>query len=509
NGPSVCIIDGLNNSFFAFGESASYKDLRTSIQGFTIRNFMGPGFYYFAGSCPSIINNIIENCNGGGVLFWGGSPSIEKNIIRNNTGSAIQGSSCSARIVTNTITGNTDRNGAGINLFNSSSIIANNLISNNNAEKLGGGLYLKSDTSTIVNNTIVYNSAETGGGIYTVESLPNFTNNIIAHSGNYSSTSPKSLEKWRESSLAVTYSYCSGILCGATLYEGFINKGPAGYITISVWDFGDTTLFVESCERYSLIINCAVQSGYTTTMVSSVVSDFDTLEIESSFEGKHLSTRSLTLISHGVQPAGGIIAVDCEFIEITYCSFFSNSGGDYFNYTIDSSLIDLSGTGGNMVCDPYLNEADYSLTAQSDCIDKGIADTSGLQLPKTDIIGTERILDGNNDGLALIDIGAYEFDNITGLNQKEYVLSDFHLFQNYPNPFNLVTVISYELKSAHKINLSLFDINGRKIKTLVNKDESAGRHFLVFDASGLSGGIYIYRLTSGTYEKKRKMILLP
>lgn len=70
----------------------------------------------------------------------------------------------------------------------------------------------------------------------------------------------------------------------------------------------------------------------------------------------------------------------------------------------------------------------------------------------------------------------------------------FSLNQNYPNPFNPVTVISYSLSEDAAVNLEIFDVTGRLVKTLVNQTESAGYKSVEFNGSNLASGIYFYRL---------------
>jgi len=84
----------------------------------------------------------------------------------------------------------------------------------------------------------------------------------------------------------------------------------------------------------------------------------------------------------------------------------------------------------------------------------------------------------------------------------------FNLSQNYPNPFNPVTTINYSVAELGLINVSVFDVLGRNVKTLVNTVQNAGEYSVPFDASKLSGGIYYYRMTTNRNAITRKMILL-
>lgn len=99
-------------------------------------------------------------------------------------------------------------------------------------------------------------------------------------------------------------------------------------------------------------------------------------------------------------------------------------------------------------------------------------------------------------------------DHPTSLNDHLINPEAFELFQNYPNPFNPSTKINYNLVTKSHIKLSIYDITGRKIKTLVNQQQSVGRHSISFDASGLASGIYIYKLKADSFVQSRKMLLV-
>ncbi len=84
----------------------------------------------------------------------------------------------------------------------------------------------------------------------------------------------------------------------------------------------------------------------------------------------------------------------------------------------------------------------------------------------------------------------------------------FVLEQNYPNPFNPKTVVSSRLSVASYVKLVVYNLLGQEVAVLVNERRTAGYYLDTFDASGLASGVYIYRLTAGSYVESRRMILL-
>jgi flagellar hook assembly protein FlgD len=93
-------------------------------------------------------------------------------------------------------------------------------------------------------------------------------------------------------------------------------------------------------------------------------------------------------------------------------------------------------------------------------------------------------------------------------NYYEQIPQDYSLSQNYPNPFNPTTNIRFSLTKMSFTTLKIYDILGREVATLVNKELSAGRHTYEFDGSRLSSGIYFYRLQTGEFTQTRKMLLI-
>jgi DNA-binding beta-propeller fold protein YncE len=109
--------------------------------------------------------------------------------------------------------------------------------------------------------------------------------------------------------------------------------------------------------------------------------------------------------------------------------------------------------------------------------------------------------------LKQIDIdGKYEYSQI--LEVEVGVPTEFELAQNYPNPFNPSTTITFSIPEKRNVTVQIFNMLGEVIETLVNQELAPGKYNYDFDASALSSGTYIYRISAGAIVEVRKMILL-
>ena len=100
-------------------------------------------------------------------------------------------------------------------------------------------------------------------------------------------------------------------------------------------------------------------------------------------------------------------------------------------------------------------------------------------------------------------------DGQTGIdNLESQTVSSFELEQNYPNPFNPATTINYSIPSSGYVSLSVYDILGKEVATIVNEYKNAGSYSTMFDSNGLTSGVYFYRLQTGNFDSIKKFILV-
>jgi hypothetical protein len=113
-----------------------------------------------------------------------------------------------------------------------------------------------------------------------------------------------------------------------------------------------------------------------------------------------------------------------------------------------------------------------------------------------------------------VDINGYETVNQIVAEATPYFMvnpveiTEYALYANYPNPFNPSTNIVFDLPEAAPVTLVVYDVLGREVVTLVDQNQTAGRHMVTFDASDLASGIYFYMIKSNDFRAMKKMVLV-
>lgn len=174
--------------------------------------------------------------------------------------------------------------------------------------------------------------------------------------------------------------------------------------------------------------------------------------------------------------AGGYVYIPCPNLRKIYRVNVEN--GDLEHFT---------GTGGNAIIDGDISEAEFHFP--NSCAVNG----TGTLL---------YILDSKMGRVRKIDLST-----TTSVNETSPILQNFQLRQNMPNPFDSITHINFNLSSSEKVALSVFDLQGKHITTILDKFLSEGDHSITFDGTNLPNGTYIYKLTAGEYSVSKKMIL--
>jgi flagellar hook assembly protein FlgD len=98
-------------------------------------------------------------------------------------------------------------------------------------------------------------------------------------------------------------------------------------------------------------------------------------------------------------------------------------------------------------------------------------------------------------------------------NENTEIPLNYELCKNYPNPFNPTTNIQYELPQKSDVQISIYDLLGRKVTTLVSEKQDAGKKTVTWNATNdqgkpVSAGVYLYQIRAGEYVQTKKMLLI-
>ncbi|MBN2009003.1 T9SS type A sorting domain-containing protein [candidate division KSB1 bacterium] len=120
---------------------------------------------------------------------------------------------------------------------------------------------------------------------------------------------------------------------------------------------------------------------------------------------------------------------------------------------------------------------------------------------------------GDDGNIYWVDIKALDRLYLTHMKQSEIQPDGFQLFQNYPNPFNPSTTIAYSLSQQSLIQITIYNLNGQLIKTLINQQQAPGYYTVVWNATDeknnpVSSGMYIYKIEADGFTLQKKMSLV-
>jgi len=396
--------------------------------------------------------------------------------------------------------------GGGISaLEGSDALIEYNVIRNNSTIQQGGGIYCNDSSPTIRGNIIDGNRSgpiATGGGIScSNHSHPliegnTFTDNEVFPSPIYPSTVGQGA--------AI---YCSNlsnpVIRGNLFFGNRVNSGGA------VGQGGGGAIFVFSAApiiENNVFAGNIVEYGGGGALYLFI------------YNGTLLNN---VFTGNSAAGEGGAIYMDLSHPSVTNSILYgdySTDGPEFYLYrssevTVSYSDVEGGWEGvGNVDVDPMFRDpasGDYHLMAM-DCGDQ-------YDSPLIDA-GNPAYIDSLLDcdwGLetVLSDMGAYgggapAGPTAIGDDQIVSMPSEFFTVSSYPNPFNAQTTISYQLPEASHVTVDIYDGLGRKVRTLVNETQSAGKHNIAWEASDMASGLYFYRIQADNYKAIRKMALL-
>jgi hypothetical protein len=274
-------------------------------------------------------------------------------------------------------------------------------------------------------------------------------------------------------------------------------------------DLNDTVILAWNYPELASLFRLQVSTD--STFNSNIFLDnsgiTDTFSIVSGLEGQtQYYWRINASNGGGVSTFSTIYNFTTAFPHSTLLSYPPNNTG---NHPIDINLAWFPASTAESYSLQFAKGADFA--PQTIVIDTiGLTDTTfALSQLLQNTFYFWRVKASNQFGnSSWTDTWRFKTINPVGVEDESLRGEEYDLEQNYPNPFNPITRIRFRIKVTGFITLKIYDVLGREVTTLISKNMNAGYHEFFFDASQLSSGIYIYRLTADNFSSSRKMILL-
>jgi parallel beta-helix repeat protein len=327
----------------------------------------------------------------------------------------------------------------------------------------GGALYLSAASPSLTNCRIVSNTATGagGGGLYCdYESSPTLTNCVIRDN-----------------------------LASGTYGGGLYNKRSSSPVLTNCVFAGNTTTGVGTTG--GAIYNWTSNPSLTNCSIGGN-SSYDAPAMYSAFES-FPELLNCVVWGNVSTVAGGTPLLD-KFSSITYVGYCDIEGG--------------APGPANLQQDPLFLDSELRVPSWSPCVDAG---NNTYVTTLTDLDGGPRIWDGDDDSIAVVDMGAHEFsvDSPTSVLSGPSIASTT-LMAPRPNPSRTSSQLAFQILRAGAVSLSVFDVAGRRVRTLAEGVRPAGSHVVTWDGTNDAGipvaaGAYIVRLATDHTAVSRKI----
>lgn len=435
-----------------------------------------------------IDGNTVSNTGGvmgGGIIAGGEVTNMPWIILRNN------------KVRNNKALSSGDAGGYAGVLICYNLIMTDNEISHNDAncslQSVGGGATIYGNFGPIKvdvrNNLITENKAVSvsnistntaGGGLVILKCSGIVSDNVISH--NKIESSPG---KWGEG---------SGVLVQEVNAKDFVFENNL---------IANNTYVGQQCSGGGMeLFNCGGKFQNNVIVDNQAIHGGGITIVNNSGEPPVLINNTITG-NKATTNGGGLYLADAKAVVINTIIWGNTAPTGASIYQSGSTLSvkysDVQGSTlwpgeGNINTNPLFlgsGENPFSLSPGSPCIDKGIPDTTGLDLDTIDIIGNQRIWG------ARVDMGAYEFGSFPSGIEELIADDKTESFMNYPNPFSTSTTFTFRLEKSANVNIRVFDIFGRLVAEPVNEFHQIGEQKIQWNTEGLPSGLYFCRLKAG------------
>jgi subtilisin family serine protease len=455
----------------------------------TLRNFeihgnsvgsasqLGCGGGMMMTNSSAVLENVMIHSNtgiyGAGLYAYSSSPTLIDCVIENNIPSAANGTY--------------PPRGGGVFVVDSSITLENTTISGHQDLDTGGGMYVIEDDGssavTMTGGAITDNSAKvSGGGLHMVGGTAQLTSVDFA---NNTKTATSTFMNgggfyFKNATVSLDSLVCSGNDANAG-GGGAIDTCPGASLTNSVFD-SNVGMFYGGALAFSNTPGGTISGN---TMVQNVGTLSGGAGLYLSASTPDITNNLVAFNTGGTGTANGM-ALTSAPSSLSCNNVFDNVGANY------SGQADPTGTNGNISEDPLfcnLGEGNFNLSSESPC------------------------LPANSGGCGLIGAlpGGCGASPVPDTNPL--VPTVFRVEQNYPNPFNPKTTISFSLPEAGRAQVVIYDLKGRRVRTLVDDVLPAQTHQVSWtgdDDKGhsVAAGVYFYKVTSGLHQGVGRMALV-
>jgi len=474
--------------------SPIFTNVTLSSNNATDQGSFGGGGVFCKNSNPIFINTIITNNNVNGIYLYNSNPIFENVTIANNV----------------RWDGDVLGQQAGIYNDNSNSTISNSILWNNlpNNISFEGGVL-----------NIIYSNIQGGWeGEGNIDSDPLFCN---PESGDYSlaENSPCVSAVLNGDDIGAFGVGCDALIF-APVIEHIADQQTSEDIPITVnisassQTGSELTYFAESdtsampvyMDGSMVAIGLEVNWNGVGT-ITVIVSDEDGLSDTTSFDVTVIPVNDIpedfTILHPTISDTFSTHIDDDTAILFRWQESHDVDSDITYRLTIELEFF------GNTYTDVHENITDTTLSVSSNSLDPMLNVTS-----QDEAVFTYYVHASDEENEVVSDSGQFVLSSISlSTSNKDILPEIFALHQNYPNPFNPITSIRYDLAEDGLVNITVYDMMGRIVKTLVNRSQTAGYKSVVWDTMddrghAVSAGLYIYSITAGNYRANKKMILL-
>jgi hypothetical protein len=468
---------------------------------------------------PTITHCTITNCNdptyGGGINCYQAAapaptPTIAYCVISYCTaqnGGGFHCRNCQPNIHDCTFIGNNGTFGGAMALYFSTGFTINNcLFYGNSGSNAGGGIRFSSAPATVQNSTFVSNSGGSGSALFVINGSPTVKNCIVK-----SNTGSTDKQVWV---------YAGGLNVSYSSIEDSLWPGTGNIVANPLFVTGpDGNYYLSQIAAGQTVNSPCVDAGNPSTIMFNGTTRTDRVQDTGTVDmGYHYAVA-------GAPPP----TLDITIAAINPPIIIPANGGSFqYNmnlHNLGTTPATFSGWAkikAGSTYYPVFGPATRNLPGGANPT-RTFSQTVAATIPS----GTNYYIGyvGTYPNV-VVDSSFFTFTKLTAVDGgpwitettvygdflEEYVLAaqpdDYLLGNAYPNPFNPTTTISFSLPSAGKITLAVCNSNGELVRTMINGWRDAGAHQVTFDGTGLSSGIYIYTLKTGSIIQSGKMILL-